>query len=68
MIYAIVPFEANTQQIFMTQARMKAKRIIQQTCARMALEEQTESLRSQEEMIDELASDLVWKMPRDFWK
>ncbi|MDA3857557.1 MAG: hypothetical protein PF480_04835 [Roseovarius sp.] len=68
LIYAIVPREGNIEQIIMTQARKKAKRIIQRTRAHMVLEEQTEGLRSQEEMIEELASDLVREMPRDFWK
>ena len=52
----------------MAQARNKAKRIIQRPRAHMALEEQTEGLRSQEEMIEELAGELARQMPRDFWK
>ena len=68
LIYAIVPREGDTEHIVMTQARKKAKRIIQRTRAHMALEEQTEGLRSQEEMIGELAYEMVREMPRDFWK
>ncbi|WP_456386094.1 hypothetical protein [Profundibacter sp.] len=68
LVYAIVPREDPVEEIIMTQARKKAKRIIQRTRAHMALEEQTEGLRSQDEMIEELASEMVREMPRDFWK
>lgn len=68
LVYAIVPREGSVEEIVLTQARKKAKRIIQRTRAHMALEEQTEGLRSQEEMIEELAGELVREMPRDFWK
>jgi predicted DNA-binding mobile mystery protein A len=68
LVYAIVPREGDIEQIVMTQARKKAKRIVQRTRAHMALEEQTEGLRSEEDMIGELASDMVREMPRDFWK
>ena len=68
LIYAIVPREGPIEEIIMAQARKKAKRIIQRTRAHMALEEQTEGLRSQVEMIEELASEMVREMPRDFWK
>jgi predicted DNA-binding mobile mystery protein A len=68
LIYAIVPREGNIEQIVMNQARKKAKRIIQRTRAHMALEEQIDGLRSQEEMIEELASEMKHEMPKDFWK
>lgn len=68
LIYAIVPRKGDTEKIIMTQARSKAKRIIQRTRAHMALEEQTEGLRSQDEMIEELASEMAREMPRGFWK
>ena len=68
LVYAIVPREGPVKEIIMTQARKKAKRVIQRTRAHMALEEQTEGLRSQEEMIEELASEMVREMPKDFWK
>ncbi|MCY4006295.1 MAG: mobile mystery protein A [Rhodobacteraceae bacterium] len=68
LVYAIIPRAGPVEEIVMTQARKKAKRIIQRTRAHMALEEQTEGLRSQEEMIEELASELVRKRPKDFWK
>jgi len=68
LVYAIVPREEPVEEIIMAQARKKAKRIIQRTRAHMALEEQTEGLRSQGEMIEELASEMVREMPRDFWK
>lgn len=68
LVYAIVPRHGDIHEIVMTQARKKAKRIIQRTRAHMALEEQTEGLSSQIEMIEELASEMVREMPRDFWK
>lgn len=68
LVYAIVPREGDIEQIVMTQARKKAKRIIQRTRAHMALEEQTEGLRSQEVMIEELASEMQREMPKGFWK
>ena len=68
LIYAIIPREGQVEDIVMAQARKKAKRVIQRTRAHMALEEQTEGLRSQEEMIEELARENARDMPRDFWK
>ncbi|PIE15874.1 MAG: transcriptional regulator [Rhodobacterales bacterium] len=68
LVYAIIPREGPVEEIVMAQARKKAKRIIQRTRAHMALEEQIEGLRSQEEMIEELAREIVREMPRDFWK
>ena len=55
------------KEIVKVQARKKAKSIIQRVRARMALEGQTGGLRSQEEMVEELATDMVREMPRDLW-
>ena len=68
LIYAIIPHEGQGKDIVMAQARKKAKCVIQRASAHMALEEQTEGLRSREEMIEELASEIARAMPRDFWK
>lgn len=68
LVYAIIPRKGAVEEIVMAQARKKAKRIIQRTCAHMALEEQIEGLRSQEEMIEELAKEIAREKPRDFWK
>lgn len=68
LVYAIIPREGPVEEIVMAQARKKARRIIQRTRAHMALEEQTEGLRSQEEMIEELAGEIARDVPRDFWK
>ncbi len=68
LVYAIIPRDGPVEEIVMAQARKKAKRIIQRTRVHMALEEQTEGLRSQEDMIEELASEIVREMSRDFWK
>ena len=68
LVYAIIPREGPVEEIVMAQARKKARRIVQRTRAHMALEEQTEGLRSKEEMIGELASEIAREMPRDFWK
>ena len=68
LIYAIIPQEGPVEEIVKAQAHKKAKRIIQRTRAHMALEEQIEGLRSQDEMIEELAGEIVREMPRNFWK
>ncbi len=68
LVYAIIPRKGAVEEIVMAQARKKAKRIIQRTRAHMALEEQIEGLRSQEEMIEELAKEIAREKPRDFWK
>ena len=67
LVYAIVPLEGPVEEIVKVQARKKAKRIIQRTRAQMAMEGQTDGLRSQEEMIEELATDMMREMPRKFW-
>lgn len=68
LVYAIVPDEDTISEIVLAQARKKATRIIRRTRAQMALEEQTEGLRSQAEMIEELAVEIARDMPKDFWK
>ena len=68
LVYAIIPRDGAVEDIVMTQARAKARRIIQRTRAHMVLEEQTEGLRSQDEMIEELAGEIAREMPRDFWR
>lgn len=67
LVYAIIPQEESVEKIVGAQARRKAKKIIKQSYAHMALEEQTEGLPSQEDMIIELASEMMREMPRDFW-
>lgn len=67
LVYAIVPLEGPVEEIVKVQARKKAERIIQRARTQMALEEQTDGLRSQEEMIEELATDMMREMPRNFW-
>jgi len=68
LVYAIIPREGPVEEIVMAQARTKARRIIQRTRAHMALEEQTEGLRSEAEMIEELAADIIRESRRDFWQ
>ena len=68
LVYAIIPREGPVEEIVMAQARKKARRIAQRTRAHMALEEQLEGLRSEDEMIEELADDIIREMPRDIWK
>jgi len=68
LVYAIVPREGPVEEIVLAQARAKARRIIQRTRANMALEEQTEGLRSESEMIEELAADIIREGRRDFWQ
>jgi predicted DNA-binding mobile mystery protein A len=66
-VYAIVPREGPVEEIVLAQARAKARRIIQRTRAHMALEEQSEGLRSEAEMVEELAADIIREGRRDFW-
>lgn len=68
LVYAIIPREGSVEDIVLAQARAKARRIIQRARAQMALEEQTEGLRSEAEMIDELAGDIIREGRRDFWQ
>lgn len=68
LVYAIVPRDGTVEEIVLTQARAKARRIIQRTRAHMALEDQSEGLRSEAEMVDELAADIISEGRRDFWQ
>ena len=68
LVYAIVPREGVVEEIVLAQARAKARRIIQRTRAHMALEEQSEGLRSEAEMVEELAADIIREGRRDFWQ
>ncbi|MBE9477292.1 MAG: helix-turn-helix domain-containing protein [Proteobacteria bacterium] len=67
LIYAIVPKQGDVKDIIMQQARKKAKRTIMRARAHMALEEQSEGLRTQDEMIEELAIQMARELRRDFW-
>lgn len=68
LVYAIIPREGPVEDIVMAQARTKARRIIQRTRAHMALEEQSEGLRSEAEMVEDLAADIIREGRRDFWQ
>jgi len=68
LVYAIIPREGAVEEIVLAQARKKARRIIQRTRAHMALEEQTEGLRSEEKMVEELAAEIIREGRRDFWR
>ena len=68
VVYAIVPREGPVEEIVMAQARTKARRIIQRTRSHMALEEQSEGLRSESEMVEDLAADIIREGRRDFWQ
>ena len=68
LVYAIIPREGPVEEIVLAQARAKARRIIQRTRAHMALEEQSEGLRSETDMIEELAADIIREGRRDFWR
>ena len=68
LVYAIVPRKGAVEEIVLAQARAKARRIIQRTRAHMALEEQSEGLRSEAEMVEELAADIIREGRRDFWQ
>jgi predicted DNA-binding mobile mystery protein A len=68
LVYAIVPREGSVEEIVLAQARAKARRIIQRTRAHMALEEQSEGLRSEATMIEDLAADIIREGRRDFWQ
>jgi len=66
LVFAIIPREGPVEEIVLAHARAKARRIIQRTRAHMALEEQTDGLRSEAEMIEELATDVIRESRRDF--
>jgi predicted DNA-binding mobile mystery protein A len=68
LVYAIAPREGPVEEIVLAQARVKARRIIKRTRAHMALEEQSEGLRSEAEMVEELAADIMREGRRDFWQ
>lgn len=68
VVYAIVPREGAVEEIVLTQARAKARRIIRRTRAHMAIEEQSEGLRSEADMVEELAADIIREGRRDFWR
>ena len=68
LVYAIIPREGPVEEIVLAQARAKARRIIQRTRAHMALEEQSEGLRSETDMIEELAANIIREGRRDFWR
>ena len=68
VVYAIVPREGAVEEIVPTQARANARRIIQQTRAHMALEKQSEGLRSEAEIVEKLAADIIREGRRDFWQ
>jgi predicted DNA-binding mobile mystery protein A len=67
LVYAIVPKQGDVEGIVMQQARKKAKRIILRTRSHMALEEQSEGLGTQDEMIEELAIQMARELKRGFW-
>ena len=67
LVYAIISREGPVEEIVMAQARTRARRIIQRMRVHMALEEQTEGLRSETEMIEDLAADIIREGRRDFW-
>lgn len=67
LVYAIVPKQGDVEEIVMQQARKKAKRIIQRTRSHMALEEQSEGLPTQDEMIEDLATEMARELKRGFW-
>ena len=67
-VYAIVPKEGRVEDLVMEQARKKASRVVRRTRAHMALEAQSEGLQSQEDAIEELASEMAREMARGFWR
>lgn len=52
----------------MIQARKKVKRVMQSTRSDMLPEEQHEGLRSQEEIIEEVARETAFDRPRNHWR
>jgi predicted DNA-binding mobile mystery protein A len=68
LVYAIIPREGPVEEIVLAQARAKARRILQRTQAHMALEEPSEGLRGEADMIEELAADIIHEGRRDFWQ
>ncbi len=67
LVYAIIPKDGNVERMLLEQARKKATKIIRRSDALMALDDQTEKWPKPEELIEELAHEIVEEMPRNFW-
>lgn len=67
-VYAIVPKEGRVEDLVIEQARKKARGVVRRTRAHMTLEDQSEGLQNQEEVIEELASEMAREIVRGFWQ
>lgn len=60
--------ERLVEEIVMAEVQREAKRTIRRICALMALEKQTEGRRGQDELIEDLANEIMREIPRGIWK
>lgn len=66
-VYAIIPAEGSAESIVSRQALTKARAIVRQASAHMALEKQSLSAAQDDAEIARIAGDLLRAMPRDLW-
>jgi predicted DNA-binding mobile mystery protein A len=65
-VYAMVP-ENNVEELIMQQAKLKAKKLVEQTSIQMALEKQALSNNEIQAEIEQLTQELILNMPKNFW-
>ena len=67
LVYAFVPKEASFDETIRARAEFVARAMVGGVSHTMALEDQSTTQENQQEMIAELAQDLVRKLPRSLW-
>ncbi len=67
-VYAIIPETGSVAEIVETQARKKARALVDEASKHMALEDQAIGLSDREEEIEQVTRDLVREPPADFWE
>lgn len=67
-VYALVPLEDTLEGIVQRRARIVATQTIERVSHSMALESQEVSSRFTKAQIDELADQLVRRLPRSLWE
>ena len=67
LVYALVPISGSFEQMVHSRAWLVAQRMVGDVSHTMALEDQTPASDAQSAMIDDLAQDLVRRLPRELW-
>ena len=65
-VYAVIP-KNDVEQVIQEQARKKARKRVNEASTQMALEAQSLDKQRFESEIERIASELMDKMPSDFW-